>query len=47
MGFFGALGATDGNVRPESRDMVSPDKEIVFHRKEYKELREVHYTRGL
>ena len=23
------------------------DKEIVFHRKEYKEPREVHYTRGL
>ena len=35
------------DVVRDPRDVVSPDKEIVFHRKEYKEPQEVHYMRGL
>jgi len=35
------------DVVRDPRDVVTPDKEIMFHRKEYKEPQEVHYMRGL
>ena len=38
-------GISDVVIYP--RDVASPDKEVVFHRKENKEPKEVHYPRGL
>ena len=40
-------GEAISDVVRDPRDVVSPDKGIVFHRKEYKEPGEVHHTRGL